>query len=121
MPGEVALPEDFSLSVRYQGSVHEEFTVADPYPQNLDVCCRLATPVQGALPQVRCGQSFVLDAAVPTAVVCELWTGDLPEVTVTASGYPDLVETLKGRQRADGCGLKTSDVRLEVAAPDGGA
>jgi hypothetical protein len=49
-----------------------------------------------------------------------LWTDGIAEITVQASGYPELMDTLETKQREDECGLETVDVRVELVKGDGG-
>jgi hypothetical protein len=143
-----ALPENTELSVRYQGRQSEGYTLAEPPTTNEDVCCRPAEPVSGALPEVKCLEpvegvedaSVAVDAApadaavtdaraapdagpapAPTALHCELWTNGIAEITITAEGYTELVQTLQAEAREDECGLETVDERLVLTRQDGGS
>jgi hypothetical protein len=113
------LPEDAELTVRYHGSDEETFRLASPSSNN-DVCCRAGEAVAGELPSVSCKDSSTPDAATFDAILCSLWTDGIAEITVLASGYPDLQETLETKQREDECGLETLDVKIELVMGDAG-
>lgn len=114
------VPPDLSLTVRYQGNQSERFVLADPDPDNEDVCCRPGARVAGALPEVPCRPIREPDGGPVEAVSCELWTNGVADVRVTGGDYPPLEQVLDPRPRQDDCGLETVDVRLMLAHTDGG-
>ena len=115
------LPEDLVVTVRYQGSLEVTYELENPTWNNEDVCCvpGSVTPEMDDLAPVQCAQHASAGAAAE-ALRCELWTSGIAEVSALAIGYAELVESLQPTAREDGCGLETTDERLELEFGDAG-
>jgi hypothetical protein len=136
--GGEALPANTRVAVAYGGNLKESYVLAQD-SQNVDVCCRPSDPIVGDLPSVRCAisQPLVLDdggdeakhdggdaatgAAPVTGILCSLWTNGPATVTVNATGYVTIDQTLNSRLQQDSqCGVETVDSRLVLGRPEGG-
>ncbi|MCA9630351.1 MAG: hypothetical protein KC766_21925 [Myxococcales bacterium] len=73
---------------------------------------RLDQP-EAPLEAVRCSRE--LEADLPVALECALWTNGPASVTVTATGYADLQQELVHEH--DECGIKTVSAELELMPP----
>lgn len=119
------LPRDTAVEVAY-GSDTERFDLRHQNADNEDVCCRALAAATNELGTVACATAqdagVVLD---PLAVQCELSTNGAARVTVTATGYRVLEQTLEAQRREDEelqhCdALVTRDVFLELERGDAG-
>jgi len=117
------LPSDTTVAVRWSAGEEPLYVLDDPSTHKTledgsNVVCAAAQGVGGAG-----GQGGAVSAAEgggPAALSCELWTSGTTEVTVTATGYPETVETFKP-ETIDDCEMPVpSEVDLVLTTePDG--
>ncbi len=88
------LPSDTQLDVTFSGG-HELFELAQP---------------SETLEAVRC--ESVAEEQRVVALSCSLWTDGPAEVTVIATGFEPLTQSLA--HEVDDCGVRTVDVQLEL-------
>lgn len=118
------LPADTSIQVSY-GSNTEGFDFRHQNGANQDVCCRGVSTVSTELDAVPCVPADAGRIRAPAAIECELTTNGAARLTVTASGYPALEQTLEA-ERLEGeewehCDvLLTRDVFVELVRGDAG-
>ena len=105
--GAKPLPSDTVLRVKYGGGV-EEYRLDEAVHSQENVFCQ-HRDVDGG--PVEAGASV-------NELSCVLWTQGAADISVEASGYPDLEKTLeaKGKNRC----IETVDVTLTLDAGDGG-
>lgn len=120
------LPLDTHVSVSYGGSSLEQFGLRRGNGDNQDVCCRAMPSPSEELGRVACG---ALDGGTahgpPRAIECELNTNGAAVLTVRATGYQELEQTLVAdRSEAkewEHCDvLITRDVFAELTRGDAG-
>lgn len=120
------LPLDTHVSVAYGGSSLEQFGLRRGNGDNQDVCCRATSEPSEELGRVACG---ILDGGTghgpPRAIECELNTNGAAVLTVRATGYEELEQTLVAdRSEAEEwehCDvLITRDVFTELTRGDAG-
>jgi hypothetical protein len=111
------LPEDTVFTVEH-GTGKESFSLEADFPSSDVVfCCRSTR--DGECTQAGDAASDADGGPAPVeGLLCELWTDGAADVTVTASGYPDLEENLQARS-SEGC-LQTVDVTLMLERRDAG-
>jgi hypothetical protein len=119
------LPRDTALEVTY-GSNTESFDLRRQNAENQDICCRRVAMPSTDLTAVPCDASPDAGAVRQTAAIeCELNTNGAARLTVTASGYAGLEETLEampleGEEWEHCDGLVTRDVFVQLARGDAG-
>lgn len=115
------LPEDTTVTVRWSAGEEPAFVLNDPTTHKTledgsNVVCAPALGSGGA------GQGGArgVGGGGAWALACDLWTSGTTEVTVTATGYPETVETFKP-ETIDDCEMPVpSEVELILSnAPDG--
>lgn len=93
-----ALPGDTTVAVRWSAGEEPIYVLNDPathmtLEDGSNVVCAPAQGTGGAGGQG--GAVAAVGGGAPVALSCELWTAGTTEVTVTATGYPETVETYK--------------------------
>jgi hypothetical protein len=116
---ESPLPEDTMFRVKHGSATGtEDFRLDADFPSSDVVFCCRATR-DGECVQASDAASDADGGPAPVeALLCELWTDGAADVTVTASGYPDLEKNLQARS-SEGC-LQTVDVTLMLERRDAG-
>jgi hypothetical protein len=119
------LPRDTTVEVAY-GSNTETFDLRHHNGDNQDVCCRVVATPANTLESVSCDSASDAGAERQRAAIqCELNTNGAARLTVTASGYAVLEQTLAA-ERLEGGGyehcdaLATRDVFVELFRGDAG-